>query len=326
MIVILHPDEKIKYISILEFLWGFGDGFGPILGSILYSIFGYFAMFLVLGSVTFVFILIIKATLPSDIDSKESTVKLNDSNSQSNAEAIQKISYKGMLWDHTILVMWGANLFSSWAFTYYEPILSFRLLDFTTSVYIQSLVFFCLTGGYAFMAIFVTCFTKYFKPLNIVAWSLFMTGIFNFMVGPSILLPDNLILMAVGLFCTGMSLVFSGVLQVPIMLKRAEVKFPSQSRLASDYCWSIYNFVYSVGMFLGPIYGGHMAELVGYRACWDIISIIMICYSFIFYFTLKLCSKTETWEKVQSLQILRRQKSMNSRSGYYTGQNLIKAT
>ena len=87
------------------------------------------------------------------------------------------------------------------------------------------------------------------------------------MVGPSILLPDNLILMVVGLFCTGMSLVFCSVLFIPIMLERAEVNFPLQSQSASDYCSNIYNIVFSIGMFLGSIYGGYMTELVGYRTC-----------------------------------------------------------
>ena len=87
------------------------------------------------------------------------------------------------------------------------------------------------------------------------------------MVGPSTLLPDNLIVMVVGLFFTGMSLVFSSVLQIPIILERAEINFPLQSKLASDYCSNIYNIAFSIGMLLGPIYGGHMTELVGYRTC-----------------------------------------------------------
>ena len=40
MIVILHPDEKIKYLSISEIISGFGYSFGPIFGAILYSLFG----------------------------------------------------------------------------------------------------------------------------------------------------------------------------------------------------------------------------------------------------------------------------------------------
>ena len=85
------------------------------------------------------------------------------------------------------------------------------------------------------------------------------------MVGPSTLLPDNLIIMAVGLILTGMSISFCFVLQIPIMLERAEHKFPAQSRQASDYISNIFNAAFSLGMFFGPVYGGYMTEFVGYR-------------------------------------------------------------
>ena len=105
MIVILHPDEKIKYLSISEIISGFGYSFGPIFGAILYSLFGYFIMFLVLGLSLLVLILIIIAVMPPNIDSIGSSVKLNDGNSQSNFEAIEKISYKGLLSDYVIQLM-----------------------------------------------------------------------------------------------------------------------------------------------------------------------------------------------------------------------------
>ena len=87
------------------------------------------------------------------------------------------------------------------------------------------------------------------------------------MVGPSTLFPDNLILMIVGLFFTGMFLALCTIPQIPVMLGYAEIKFPSQSRQASDYCSNIYSVGYSLGMLIGPVYGGHMTELVGYRNC-----------------------------------------------------------
>ena len=117
------------------------------------------------------------------------------------------------------------------------------------------------------MGLFMMYFAKCIQPINLVSIGLFFSGVFNFMVGPSTFLPDNLILMIVGLFFTGMSLVFCTISQIPLMLERAKLRFPSQTLRASDYCSNIYNGVYSLGMFLGPIYGGFMTELVGYRTC-----------------------------------------------------------
>ena len=85
---------------------------------------------------------------------------LNDNQSQSDMETVQKINYYGLLSDHIIVLSIGATLFSHWAYTYYEPVLSFRLLDFTRSVHLQGLVFFSMTGGFTFMAIFVMYFAE----------------------------------------------------------------------------------------------------------------------------------------------------------------------
>ena len=104
ILVILHPDEKIKYMSIVETVCGFGFSFGPIFGSILYTLFGYFAMFLIQGLVTLALILIIKLTIPPNIDDADNAMILNDNELKSDMKITRKISYYGLLSDHVVFL------------------------------------------------------------------------------------------------------------------------------------------------------------------------------------------------------------------------------
>ena len=46
------------------------------------------------------------------------------------------------------------------SFTYFEPVLSFRVHEFTESVVIEGIVFSGIAVGYGVMAMFVSCFSK----------------------------------------------------------------------------------------------------------------------------------------------------------------------
>ena len=67
------------------------------------------------------------------------------------------------------------------------------------------------------------------------------------------------------------------------MLNEASKMFPSETRKASDICSSILVLNHRTGIFLGPIYGGFMNYLVGFRATCEIVAIMLFAYSVIFY-------------------------------------------
>ena len=41
--------------------------------------------------------------------------------------------------------------------------------------------------------------------------------------------------------------------------------------------------MYSFGQLIGPIYGGYVTYLIGYRACCDIVGLMMVLFSILFY-------------------------------------------
>ena len=90
IVAILHPDDRYKYIGIMESLMSFGSGSGPIIGAILYIIFGYFYMFIILGLSFFIYLPLMIIYHPTNIDDEneqESSLnQIHDSNSGTTSE------------------------------------------------------------------------------------------------------------------------------------------------------------------------------------------------------------------------------------------------
>ena len=166
--------------------------------------------------------------------------------------------------------------------SYFEPLLSFRTAEFTESIFIQGFMYSIFVIGMAMMYLTLPYFSKMIGLIYMISLGLFLCGISNFLVGPSSLLPNNLILMAFGLFFSGFTMVLCIIPQIPIMLSQIEDMLPSETRNASDICSSIHVLNHRFGVLLGPIYGGFMNYLVGYRTTCDIVAIVLITYSIIF--------------------------------------------
>ena len=106
---------------------------------------------------------------------------------------------------------------------------------------------------------------KIFDPFIWASLGILLCGFSNFLIGPSIFLPDSLIFIIIGLFLNGVTNIMFYVPQVPIMMKIIEMKHRNQTKQISDMCSSLFITMISIGQALGPIYGGHMTKLVGYR-------------------------------------------------------------
>ena len=110
--------------------------------------------------------------------------------------------------------------------TYFEPILSFRVAEFTKSIFIQGFMYSIFVGGIATMSLIFPYFSQLIDPIYMISLGLLLCGLSNFLVGPSTLLPNNLILMGSGLFLCGLTLVLCTNPQVPIMLGQVQKMFP----------------------------------------------------------------------------------------------------
>ena len=171
--MILHPDEKFKYSAMFESVISFGCALGPVVGSVLYYLVGYFLMFVVASIFLLIFVIPMVYTRPSNINMNDDSVQEEDQDLGSEYYMMADISYYKLLSDPLILLSCVAQVLLTAAFCYFEPILSFRLDDFTDSVVIQGLVFSCLIAGYSIMALFVPYFSTFVNPIKLITFGLF---------------------------------------------------------------------------------------------------------------------------------------------------------
>ena len=75
LIVILEPEQIVKYMGYLEAALTLGDGIGPIIGSFLYKTFGFVYLFMILGFFHFIYIPLMALVMPKDIDSENEEIK-----------------------------------------------------------------------------------------------------------------------------------------------------------------------------------------------------------------------------------------------------------
>ena len=68
MLMILHPDEKIEFAAMFESFLSIGFALGPLIGSVLYYLVGYFLMFAVVSMFFLIFIIPLIITMPSNIN------------------------------------------------------------------------------------------------------------------------------------------------------------------------------------------------------------------------------------------------------------------
>ena len=119
-----------------------GSAIGPAVGSMLYGLVGFQYMFMIIGSLFLIFIPLLKLTMPEGIDDNdEATLELVQNESLRTNTNIEKVSHSKLFLDPVILLALVSQVLLGISFSYVEPVLSFRLLDFTTSVSLQGLFF-----------------------------------------------------------------------------------------------------------------------------------------------------------------------------------------
>ena len=282
--VILYPKERVRYVGYKEWAINIGWALGPVLGLVMYSFVGYVWTFVLIGTWNLIFIPLMIILAPEGIDSNDDEGAERSEERIIENEGNQKISIFALAKDRLIVWSWIAQILVSLAYSYFEPALSFRIAQFTDSYAIQGVVFGSFAAGFAANSIIAPYFTKYMDPLKTIALGLLSWGLSNFLVGPNSFLPQHLILIAIGLFLSGCTMIVVIINSLPVMLERSDLIFPLNKREASDHWSSMYSMCYCIGMFVGPIYCGYIKNSFGYQTSCDIMAISLIAYSIIFYF------------------------------------------
>ena len=112
--------------------------------------------------------------------------------------------------------------------------------------------------------------------------AMFINGFSHFLIGPSVYLPDSLILMTIGQMIYGFTVTFFIVTCLPIMINDVVKSFPTQKIKASDISSGIFSSMLGFGQMLGPIYGSYITDIFSFRAWADSVGVIIIIYSIVY--------------------------------------------
>ena len=159
----LNPNKRLQYLGIIESINGFGNIISPFVGSVLYSFFGFLYMFLIIGLIHLLFIPLIKLTKHNEVEiSNVNDDEVKEIEAISNSEP--KLSYCKLFSEPSVILLSLTQCIVSVAYCFFEPVLTFRLLDFTDSVRIQGLVIGCLCLGYCITSFIVPFIATFMIP------------------------------------------------------------------------------------------------------------------------------------------------------------------
>lgn len=108
------------------------------------------------------------------------------------------------------------------------------------------------------------------------------------MIGPSMVFgfPDSPYLVGSGQVLCGVTMAVLNVLALPEMLRHANLAFPNNEEVVSNYCSGIFNSSLGIGQITGPLFGSNVTASMGvngFRYTQDIAALIALCYSILYF-------------------------------------------
>ena len=172
LLAIIEPRDKIRYMGLLEAASAVGEGMGPIIGSFLYKLVGFVFMFVILGCFHFIYIPLMMYFMPNNIDSDQEATTLIKSNTAVSEDS--KISFFKLITNRLIIQCSISNFLAHIAYCYVEPVLSFRIAEFTDSVYVTGFMCSILIAGMMSMALVIPFLSKIIDPINLISLGLLL--------------------------------------------------------------------------------------------------------------------------------------------------------
>lgn len=108
----------------------------------------------------------------------------------------------------------------------------------------------------------------------------------NLLAGPSYLFnfQNSLITMGFGQIFLGIVTPFILVPSLPEMIESVIHQHPEKEFLVNDLSSGIFNCFLGIGQIIAPLYGSLMTEYYGFRLTADILALMMLSYSILYFF------------------------------------------
>lgn len=134
IISVLFPDKRSSYIPMVEIAIGMGLVVGPLMGSILYSYFGFEMTFFIVAACFFTMAPIFCVILPNSINRKDQAIKkVNEENSEEmlgSEYGYETVEYSQIIWFKDFLFPAFGAFLAYFVACFGDPVLSLRLAEF----------------------------------------------------------------------------------------------------------------------------------------------------------------------------------------------------
>ena len=255
----------------LEVALGLGVSSAPIIDSLFYKIGGYPLPFLVTGISTF-----FAFCLTFRINRKKIKKEHNEDDNNYNY-------LKYLIYPEVFSVLFGFVVCMI-GVTFYIPCLTYHLINkYSISVSVASLFFMAPMISYVLILQFLDNISGKLGIYLTITLGLIISGIAALFPYPVPPLPRSPIIIIFGFFMMGFGSVpvfVPGIILFSRNIKKIDDSIDEMS--ANDIAAAMSNLFVELGNFAGPIIGGYLTDLLGFKKCCIIVSIFVITYSAIF--------------------------------------------
>ena len=168
--------------------------------------------------------------------------------------------------------------------TFYIPCLTYHLINkYSISVSVASLFFMAPMISYVLILQFLDNISGKLGIYLTITLGLIISGIAALFPYPVPPLPRSPIIIIFGFFMMGFGSVpvfVPGIILFSRNIKKIDDSIDEMS--ANDIAAAMSNLFVELGNFAGPIIGGYLTDLLGFKKCCIIVSIFVITYSAIF--------------------------------------------
>ena len=86
-----------------------------------------------------------------------------------------------------------------------------------------------------------------------------------FLIGPCEILPNSIVLMAIGHLIAGYAFIYQSVYSLSEFTRKMKRLCSDRREECADYCSGTLNCVIGIGQAIGPVYGSYMSDLMDFR-------------------------------------------------------------
>ena len=288
IIPVLYSDKQQKYLGILETSMSLGCIIGPIVGSVLYHYFKFAGTFQVLSIVFLASAVLLIFIVPKTVDKQDPHLM---ESSQEDSELLnsgtpkikERIKYFDIFKWRIFVLTAIVAFFSYFWYWFFEPVLAIRLMEFGLSEFWIGMFFTIQATGYIIGWVSFTLISDYFDKKIMITVSMFLTGVIMFLIGPSLLLPNSLVIMSIGNFFHGIFTTYFLIIPLPLMIEAVVSRYPKQKYESSDISSGVFNSMLGLGQMVAPLYGSYMTDYCGFRFTSDTVGVMLIVYSLSYY-------------------------------------------